>query len=114
SYETGNGIKAQERGYVKNAEGSYSYQQPDGNVVSVKYTADENGFQAEGEHLPTPHPIPEAILRALEKNAAEEAAANGGQISPSYNQFFKDAYATDPSYKPALYLNQQTPLLARH
>lgn len=74
-YETGNGIKAEEAGYLKNiapdqnamvATGSYSYTAPDGQIISVKYVADENGFQPQGDHLPTPPPIPAAIQRALE------------------------------------------------
>ncbi|XP_026729287.1 endocuticle structural glycoprotein SgAbd-2-like [Trichoplusia ni] len=75
SYETGNGIAAQEQGYLKNAgvkdaeaqvaQGSFSYSSPEGVPISVSYIADENGFRAEGAHLPTPPPTPEAILRAL-------------------------------------------------
>jgi len=79
SYETGNGIVAEESGYQKDvtddagqpsqgtaAQGSYSYTSPEGIVITVTYTADENGFQPIGDHLPTPPPIPEAIQRALE------------------------------------------------
>ncbi|PZC85392.1 endocuticle structural glycoprotein SgAbd-2 [Helicoverpa armigera] len=76
SYETGNGIAAQEQGYLKNAgvkdaeaqvaQGSFTYTSPEGIPISLSYTADENGFQPQGAHLPTPPPIPEAILRALQ------------------------------------------------
>ena len=59
-------------------QGSYSYTGPDGITVSLTYTADENGFVPQGDHLPTPPPIPEAILRSLEQNAREEAAAAAG------------------------------------
>ncbi|KAH0813485.1 hypothetical protein GEV33_009305 [Tenebrio molitor] len=54
AYETGDGIQAQEEGYLKNAgsqdeaqaaQGSFSYTSPDGQQISVSYTADENGFQ---------------------------------------------------------------------
>ncbi|CAD7013194.1 uncharacterized protein LOC105664539 [Ceratitis capitata] len=53
SYETENGIQAEERGVPVKlgteeqkevVEGSYSYVTPDGMRVIVKYTADENGY----------------------------------------------------------------------
>ncbi|XP_072941159.1 endocuticle structural glycoprotein ABD-4-like [Epargyreus clarus] len=47
-------------------EGQYQYTAPDGQVIHVLYTADENGFQPTGDHIPTPPPIPEAIQRALD------------------------------------------------
>uniref|UniRef100_A0A182IL85 Uncharacterized protein n=1 Tax=Anopheles atroparvus TaxID=41427 RepID=A0A182IL85_ANOAO len=73
AYETSNGILAEEQGTLKNvgdeqaqvAQGQFSYTDPDGNRVSLQYIADENGFQPQGDHLPTPPPIPEAIERAL-------------------------------------------------
>ena len=53
SYETGNGIQAQEQGYLKNpgikdaeaqvAQGSFSYTSPEGIPISISYVADENG-----------------------------------------------------------------------
>lgn len=61
SYSTGNGIQADESGYLKNrgsqnqaqvAQGSYSYTAPNGQLIQVRYIADENGFRAEGNHLP--------------------------------------------------------------
>ncbi|ERL87574.1 hypothetical protein D910_04965 [Dendroctonus ponderosae] len=61
SYETSNGISAGEQGQVVNAgseneaiavRGQFKYTGADGIVYSVSYIADENGFQAEGAHLP--------------------------------------------------------------
>ncbi|XP_050551093.1 pupal cuticle protein 36a-like [Spodoptera frugiperda] len=77
AYETENGISGEENGVATNgvqAQGSYSYTGDDGKVYSVRYTADENGFQPQGDHLPTPPPIPAEILKALEQNARDEAA----------------------------------------
>lgn len=65
SYETSNGIAADQQGYLKNrgtnleaqvVQGSYSYTGPDGILYRVDYIADENGYRASGAHLPTPPP----------------------------------------------------------
>lgn len=86
SYETENGIKAQEQGEIKNkgseneiasVSGSYSYTAPDGQVITITYIADENGFQPQGDHLPTPPPIPEAIAKALAANPAVQGQGQG-------------------------------------
>ncbi|XP_060853969.1 larval cuticle protein LCP-22-like [Rhopalosiphum padi] len=75
-FETENGIVAQAAGYVKNAgsenaaqviEGSYAYIGDDGAPVEVKYYADETGFHAAGNVVPT---IPSEIAKSLEFNAA--------------------------------------------
>merc|ERR1712179_235241 len=75
SYETENGIvvsgsgvqkqigaKADEAGTV--SQGSYSFPE-DGRRYTVNWVADENGFQAKGDHLPTPPPLPEHVVKLL-------------------------------------------------
>ncbi|XP_012282360.2 uncharacterized protein LOC105700781 [Orussus abietinus] len=84
SYETENGIAVSESGSPQPAgpdgepavaaQGQYQYTAPDGTPISVSYVADENGFQPQGEHLPVAPPVPEAILRSLEFNAAHPQA----------------------------------------
>ena len=78
-YETENRISQQESGQLKNfgtnqetnvVQGTYSYTGPDGVTYTVNYVADENGFRASGDHLPTPPPVPAAIQKSLEINAA--------------------------------------------
>ncbi|KAJ8947821.1 hypothetical protein NQ314_008544 [Rhamnusium bicolor] len=43
---------------------------PEGKVISISYIADENGFHAVGDAIPTPPPVPIAIQRALAYIAA--------------------------------------------
>ncbi|CAH1645413.1 unnamed protein product [Spodoptera littoralis] len=77
NYDALNGIAVHESGAPRAAgpeglavtvEGGFSYTAPDGQEVSLTYTADENGFHPVGSHIPTPPPIPEAILRSLQSN----------------------------------------------
>ncbi|XP_059057920.1 endocuticle structural glycoprotein SgAbd-3-like [Achroia grisella] len=82
AYETSDGTKVEQDGRVipgavpeegsLQVAGSYSYIGDDGQTYSITYTADENGFRAEGAHLPTPPPIPEAILRSLQLTAGSQ------------------------------------------
>ncbi|KAK3915412.1 Endocuticle structural glycoprotein SgAbd-2 [Frankliniella fusca] len=74
-YETGNGIQAQavgdqkpagRDGPIQSVQGQYAFTADDGTPVQISYIADENGYQPQGAILPTPPPIPEAILRSLE------------------------------------------------
>ncbi|XP_026734678.1 larval cuticle protein LCP-17-like [Trichoplusia ni] len=75
NYKTSNGIAAQESGALTNVgtegeaisvAGQNSYTAPGGEQISLSYIADANGYQPQGAHLPTPHPIPEEILKSLE------------------------------------------------
>ena len=49
-------ITEEEAGAV--SKGSYSYV-VDGQTITVTWTADENGFQAAGDHLPVAPAVPE-------------------------------------------------------
>lgn len=61
SFETSDGIARKEEGHVENegteneilkVQGSYKYLGDDGNLYTVEYIADENGFQPRGDHIP--------------------------------------------------------------
>ncbi|KAG5330987.1 CUD2 protein, partial [Acromyrmex heyeri] len=89
SYETGNGIKANEEGHLEEvgtdneamkAEGGFSYSSDDGQAISLTYVADKNGFQPVGAHLPTTPEIPPLILKALEWNAAHPSKEDENQV----------------------------------
>lgn len=73
-FETQNGIKQEERRYLKAGpdgtpvsvvEGSVSYVAQDGSTIKTGYVADEYGYRAVGDHLPVPPPIPAEIQRSL-------------------------------------------------
>ncbi|CAK1598373.1 unnamed protein product [Parnassius mnemosyne] len=60
-YETSDGKVASAEGHLKSigpedqileVRGSYSYPGTDGVVYTVTYVADENGFRADGAHIP--------------------------------------------------------------
>ncbi|XP_017886965.1 larval cuticle protein LCP-17-like [Ceratina calcarata] len=73
SYETDNGIYHGATGTrvatnAKNTpvivtQGQYQYTAPDGTPIQVTYTADQNGFQPQGAHIPQ---VPALINKALE------------------------------------------------
>ncbi|XP_055590150.1 endocuticle structural glycoprotein SgAbd-3-like [Uranotaenia lowii] len=73
SYEGGDGTRASQDGqqiFVNNnagtaTQGQYTYQGDDGKTYTVSYIADENGYRASADHLPTPPPVPAPIARAL-------------------------------------------------
>ena len=74
-YETGNGIRAQavgehkpavREGPIHSVNGQFSWTSDDGTPVQISYIADENGYQPRGAAIPTPPPIPEAILKSLD------------------------------------------------
>jgi hypothetical protein len=97
SFETGHGIVVEESGSQKQvgilpeesgaiSSGSYSYTNPDGSVITVNWVADENGFKASGDHLPTPPPMPEHVIKMLaDIEAARIAAATAtpAEIAPT-------------------------------
>ncbi|KAF2365405.1 Insect cuticle protein [Trinorchestia longiramus] len=75
-YETGDGIVHEARGAnsgdgIVRVSGRFSYLSPEGEPIDISYIADENGFQAFGDALPTPPPMPPHAVAQL--RAAEEA-----------------------------------------
>ncbi|XP_023944521.2 pupal cuticle protein 27-like [Bicyclus anynana] len=74
SYETSNGIQAEESGTAAQTQGGFSYTGDDGDVYTVTFTAGEGGFRAQGAHLPVAPPTPVEILLALKQNEQDEAA----------------------------------------
>lgn len=65
AFETSNGISQQAAGNVNGVSGVSEYVSPEGTPIRITYTADENGYHPQGDHLPTPPPIPDYIIRML-------------------------------------------------
>ncbi|XP_973729.2 endocuticle structural glycoprotein SgAbd-2 [Tribolium castaneum] len=89
SYDASNGIHVEQGGYVKKGaegravdpnnpedtgdiqviQGAYSYTAPDGQQISVRYIADDNGFQPEGDHIPK---APEGIAQQQQQGFQQQ------------------------------------------
>ncbi|KAG6462057.1 hypothetical protein O3G_MSEX013029 [Manduca sexta] len=117
AYETGNNIQAQEEGFLKNVgenqdtpalvqHGSYTYTAPDGQVITVEYTADEFGFRVSGDHIPTPPPVSPEIQKGLDLiyagiKANQERAAVEAKNNPEAARQQEEKAALD--YKGQYY-----------
>uniref|UniRef100_A0A1B0B4J4 Uncharacterized protein n=1 Tax=Glossina palpalis gambiensis TaxID=67801 RepID=A0A1B0B4J4_9MUSC len=67
AFETSNHIRAAAHGDEHgNVQGDFEWVDPHGEHIAVKYGADEHGYHPESHVLPTPHPIPDYILRSIE------------------------------------------------
>ncbi|CAH1988038.1 unnamed protein product [Acanthoscelides obtectus] len=97
SFETANGIKVDESGYLKDnpesstdriqvIEGSISYTDEGGHMINLRYVADENGYQPQGDHLPTAPPVPEGIARSVQGQSQQpnNSVQPGGQLSSQH------------------------------
>ena len=77
SFEAENGISVSESGVQKQigeesgtvSQGRFSYPE-DSKTYTITWVADENGFQATGDHLPTPPPMPAHVVKILADLAA--------------------------------------------
>nr|CAD7461295.1 unnamed protein product [Timema tahoe] len=104
SYESGDGTKVQASGVLKSAgpkeepaqevqggvlksagpkeepaqevQGAYTFITPDGQVLELRYVANENGFQPQASFLPVAPPIPDEIIESLKYNAAHPEEDN--------------------------------------
>ncbi|XP_037074768.1 endocuticle structural glycoprotein ABD-4-like [Pollicipes pollicipes] len=115
SYQTANGIYASESGQAVAGyggeqsyavQGQYSYTGDDGVSYTVTYVADANGFQPQGDHLPTPvpteYPTPEVPVTQASYQAAP-APSYQAAPAPSYQAAPAPSYqaAPAPSYQAA-------------
>ena len=76
----------------------YRFTLPDGQEFEMKYVADENGFQPQSSFLPVapafPHPIPDFVLKQIEKARLEDEAAE--REASSSGSFRSDTYEAPP------------------
>jgi len=69
-------------------EGSYFHKVPEGDTVHLKYTADESGFVAVGEHLPVaPEPLPiEPLVHPVMVEDTPEVAEAKEKFEAVFNE----------------------------
>ncbi|GAB6025702.1 hypothetical protein CHUAL_014046 [Chamberlinius hualienensis] len=63
------------RGADGSVIGTYSYVDPSGQPVQVRYAAGPGGFTATGSHIPQPVPLPAANVQATQEHFAAKAVA---------------------------------------
>jgi hypothetical protein len=110
-------------------QGSYSYTSPEGKPITVNYIADENGlylvfahlkekfklkanifskgFRAEGAHLPTPPPIPEAIQKSLQLIARTQNIQPGFNNQFNQNNLYQNQQFQNQQFQNPQYTGQQ-------
>ncbi|XP_034249739.1 endocuticle structural glycoprotein SgAbd-2-like [Thrips palmi] len=113
AYQTEDGISSEARGTPvrsssRDADGAdgpatavtgqYSYTGPDGQVYTVSYVADENGYRASGAHLPQPPPVPEAIQQSLQL-IARSSASSATSSSDSFQPLQQRAAPAAPAFQ---------------
>ena len=77
SFESEDGISVSESGQPEDDDsysvsGQFSYTGPDGVLYTVTYTAGEQGFQPQGDHLPTPVPTQYPTPEVSDEDDSEE------------------------------------------
>ena len=85
------------------SRGSYSYTSPEGLAITVNWVADENGFQAKGDHLPVAPPMPEHVRRQIAAAtqlaaATAEAPAKFNRDAPNVSAFSASEGKADGNY----------------
>lgn len=94
-YSADNGIAAEESGLGGQvATGRASWISPEGIPIAFSYTADENGYQPIGDHLPVGPPTPSHIVRALEYIRTHQPYEDTYTRSavPAYQQTFPSKF----------------------
>lgn len=93
NYQTQDSARQENVDQQGNIQGQYSYVDPNGKTITVKYTAGKDGFQVQGDHLPTaPQGLPTASqgVQGLPQSYQHYQPSSQGlglpQSFQSYNQ----------------------------
>ncbi|CAL8137600.1 unnamed protein product [Orchesella dallaii] len=116
SYMNENGQMVQSDTTVQMNGHSY-HQAPEGQHISLTWSADENGFRAVGDHLPRPVEMPaehaEAHRLALATAAASSSYGSSGSSYDSYHQSAPQPIRQQSYQQPEIRVNTYTPTAVR-
>ncbi|CAB3371349.1 Hypothetical predicted protein [Cloeon dipterum] len=97
-----------------NVRGEYSYVDPNGKTITVKYTAGKDGFKVEGDHLPKAPAVPQAQAPApaapqwnqqprqqwnQPQQAQPQQWAQPQQAQPQQHQWDQNGQYNPPAYE---------------
>ncbi|CAG7834019.1 unnamed protein product [Allacma fusca] len=95
NYNTGDSGRTETVGPDGEVRGQYQYTDPNGKLITVRYSAGKNGFMVEGDHLPqAPQPVPQQPAAPQQYNNN-----NNNYINNNHNNNNED----DGSYRPGQY-----------
>lgn len=100
NYQTSDSARQENVDGQGNVQGQYSYVDPNGKTITVKYTAGKDGFQVQGDHLPVaPQEYqPNAIPQNYQQQSYQQYQPNQAQSYQAYNQQpYQQAYQPQSS-----------------
>ena len=102
NYNAGDSGRSETIGPDGEVRGQYQYTDPNGMLITVKYTAGKDGFQVEGDHLPkAPQPLPAQAPQQPAYNPQPQQ-----QQQSFFNNFPQQQQQQQPQQQPQYYNNQ--------
>jgi len=119
NYNAGDSSRSEQLSPDGSVKGQYSYTDPNGKLITVKYTAGKDGFKVEGDHLPKapqPQPAPQQQYNQQPQQYNQQPQqynpqpqqynSQPQQFNPQQQQFFQQPQQQNQFYNPQPQQNQ--------